>query len=190
MATVGIKGLNNWQQTKWCWRVRRSISQWISIVISLSDIRRWTVKAPHCVELAWKLPFSTCRYLVLTVCERRRLNNATLVPDAIHTVITETRRWIHITTALAPLAAAAAIVFIIVLNHWPGFPELHHVTPGSWNIIYEDELEQFILETESAYCQPKSNEIKPTKTTMWLHKTVGIINNDRSSLHIHIMTCM
>ena len=49
-------------------------------------IRKWTVNAPHCVELAWKLPLSTCRYLVLTVCDRKRLNSATFVPDAIHTV--------------------------------------------------------------------------------------------------------
>ena len=44
------------------------------------------VKAPHCVELAWKLPPSTCRYLVLTVCERSLLKSATLVPLAMHTV--------------------------------------------------------------------------------------------------------
>ena len=44
------------------------------------------MKAPHCVELAWKLPFSTWRYRVLTVCERNLLKRATLVPDAIHTV--------------------------------------------------------------------------------------------------------
>ena len=43
------------------------------------------VKAPHCVELAWKLLFSTWRYRVLTVCDRSRLNSATLVPEAIHT---------------------------------------------------------------------------------------------------------
>lgn len=43
------------------------------------------VKAPHCVELAWKLLFSTCKYRVLTVCERNRLKSATLVPEAIHT---------------------------------------------------------------------------------------------------------
>ena len=42
------------------------------------------MNAPHWVELAWKFPFSTCRYLVLTVCDLRRLNNATLVPDAMH----------------------------------------------------------------------------------------------------------
>ena len=44
------------------------------------------VKAPHCVEDAWKFPFSTWRYRVLTVCERRRLNKATFVPLAMHTV--------------------------------------------------------------------------------------------------------
>jgi hypothetical protein len=43
------------------------------------------VKAPHCAEDAWKLPLSTCRYLVLTVCDRSRLNNATFVPLATQT---------------------------------------------------------------------------------------------------------
>lgn len=42
-------------------------------------------KQPHWTELAWKFPFSTCKYLVLTVWERRRLKRATLVPDAMHT---------------------------------------------------------------------------------------------------------
>jgi hypothetical protein len=31
------------------------------------NLRRWMVKAPHWTEEAWKLPFSTCRYRVLTV---------------------------------------------------------------------------------------------------------------------------
>ena len=48
------------------------------------------VKAPHCVELAWKFPSSTCKYLVLTVCDRNRLKSATFVPDAIHTTNTTT----------------------------------------------------------------------------------------------------
>lgn len=43
------------------------------------------VKEPHCVELAWKLPFSTWRYRVLTVCERSRLKRATLVPLPMQT---------------------------------------------------------------------------------------------------------
>ena len=42
------------------------------------------VKAPHWVEDAWKFPFSTWRYLVLTVCDRSRLKRATLVPEAMH----------------------------------------------------------------------------------------------------------
>ena len=45
---------------------------------------RCIVKAPHWVELAWKFPFSTCRYRVLTVWDRRRLKRATFVPDAMH----------------------------------------------------------------------------------------------------------
>ena len=44
------------------------------------------VNDPHWVELAWKFPFSTCKYRVLTVCERNRLKRATLVPLAMHTV--------------------------------------------------------------------------------------------------------
>ena len=47
--------------------------------------RRWMVKAPHCVEEAWKFPFSTCRYRVDTVWDLNRLNSATFVPLAIHT---------------------------------------------------------------------------------------------------------
>ena len=43
------------------------------------------MKAPHCVEDAWKLPFSTCKYLVDTVCDLNLLNNATFDPDAMHT---------------------------------------------------------------------------------------------------------
>ena len=43
------------------------------------------VKAPHCTEEAWKFPLSTCRYLVLTVCERNLLNKATFVPLATQT---------------------------------------------------------------------------------------------------------
>jgi len=46
--------------------------------------KRWMVKAPHWTELAWKFPFSTWRYLVLTVCDLNRLNRATLVPLATH----------------------------------------------------------------------------------------------------------
>jgi len=49
------------------------------------NVRRCMVKAPHWAALAWKLPFSTWRYRVLTVCDLSRLNRATLVPDAIHT---------------------------------------------------------------------------------------------------------
>ena len=52
---------------------------------SVQYVHKWMVKAPHCVELAWKLLFSTWRYRVLTVCDRSRLNSATLVPEAIHT---------------------------------------------------------------------------------------------------------
>ena len=47
------------------------------------------VKAPHCTEEAWKFPLSTWRYLVLTVCERNRLNKATFVPLATQTAIDE-----------------------------------------------------------------------------------------------------
>lgn len=43
------------------------------------------VNAPHCNELAWKLLFSTCKYLVLTVCDLSLLNKATLVPEATQT---------------------------------------------------------------------------------------------------------
>ena len=50
------------------------------------------VKAPHWTEDAWKFPFSTWRYLVLTVWDRRRLNKATLVPLATQTVGKRTRR--------------------------------------------------------------------------------------------------
>lgn len=50
-----------------------------------SNSHLWMVKAPHCSELAWKFPFSTCKYLVLTVCDRSLLNNATFVPEATHT---------------------------------------------------------------------------------------------------------
>ena len=46
---------------------------------------RCIMKAPHSKELAWKSEFVTWRYLVLTVCERRRLNKAIREPDAIHT---------------------------------------------------------------------------------------------------------
>jgi len=54
-------------------------------IIHVLYVRRCIVKAPHCAALAWKLPFSTWRYRVLTVCDRSRLNRATFVPDAIHT---------------------------------------------------------------------------------------------------------
>ena len=43
------------------------------------------VKAVHCLALATKAPLSTERYRVLTVCERRRLNKATLEHEEIHT---------------------------------------------------------------------------------------------------------
>ena len=62
----------------------------ILIVLENSEkkvfLRKWMVKAPHCTEEAWKLPLSTWRYLVLTVCDRNRLNKATLVPLATQTV--------------------------------------------------------------------------------------------------------
>ena len=48
-------------------------------------LHKWMVKAPHCTEEAWKFPLSTCRYLVLTVCERNLLNKATFVPLATQT---------------------------------------------------------------------------------------------------------
>ena len=50
------------------------------------NLRKCMVKAPHCTEEAWKFPLSTWRYLVLTVCERNRLNKATFVPLATQTV--------------------------------------------------------------------------------------------------------
>ena len=34
-----------------------------------SSARRWMVKLPHCVLLAWNLPPSTCRYRVLRTLE-------------------------------------------------------------------------------------------------------------------------
>lgn len=37
------------------------------------------------MELAWKLPPSTWRYLVLTVCDLSRLKSAILDPDSMHT---------------------------------------------------------------------------------------------------------
>ena len=76
----------------------QSNCKWINVVTSNTDNRvqgfplylhRWMVNAPHCIELAWKFPSSTCRYRVLTVCDRSLLNNATLVPDAIHTANTQ-----------------------------------------------------------------------------------------------------
>ena len=77
----------------WFWR-RLQISRLTYLLITQRTIkrhwhlRRCIVKAPHCAALAWKLPFSTWRYRVLTVCERSRLNRATFVPDAMHTAVT------------------------------------------------------------------------------------------------------
>merc|ERR1711892_563934 len=59
-----------------------------SLTVNSSDSDSWSssrcmVKAPHWTELAWKFPFSTCRYLVLTVWDLKRLKSATFVPEAI-----------------------------------------------------------------------------------------------------------
>ena len=64
----------------------KSIST-LNVSVSWSSVswRRWMVKLPHWVLLAWNLSPSTCRYLVLTVWDLSLLNRATLLPEAMHT---------------------------------------------------------------------------------------------------------
>merc|ERR1711884_492161 len=73
-----IEQTNLTEAPKWIYPSRTENS---SLSLSFSS-NKWMVKAPHCTEEAWKFPLSTCRYLVLTVCERNLLNKATFVPLA------------------------------------------------------------------------------------------------------------